>query len=157
MAGLTQVMDQVSKHAGRISRGEHETVKPGMPFRFSEACQSGDAVWQGDLCLTLVYAVPDGYVKAKNPSKQLVPGTTQGSRHCLDSLSGVTVYLPRDWGQSETDLRGPCIVLTTERTVEHPTHGAVTIPASARHPVTVLCEYQRVWDAEQRAARRAQD
>jgi hypothetical protein len=80
-----------------------------------------------------------------------VPGQTQGAKHCLDGTGGVEMYLPPGWPEVTED--GPCLVLTEERTVLHPTHGAVTIPAG----MTVACSYQREWDAEQRRARRAID
>lgn len=133
-----------------------ETVRPGMPFRISDAADVGDGVWQGDLCLEIVAAVPDGYEHVNLPKagdKQLVPGQTQGSRHCLKSLKGVKIYRPANWGADLDALAGPCLVLSDDATVLHPTHGAVTIPAGR----TILCSYQRTWDAEQRKQRRSLD
>ncbi len=147
-------IERVEKHAKRISNREHETVKPGQPFRITEAASVGDGCWQGDLGIEVVAKVPQGYVRIEKPKvadKQLVPGNTQGSKHCLDSLRGVQVYRPSDW--SEESLAGPCLVLMEERTILHPTHGAVTIPAG----FTVLCRYQREWDKEQAKERRARD
>lgn len=153
MATLTPI-EKLQRHARRIGSGNHERVKPGMPFRITEAASVGDGVWQGDLGLEIVVAVPPGYVLVERPSgadRQLVPGNTQGARHCLDSLDGVTLYRPARW--SEESLAGPCIVLEQERTILHPTHGPVTIPAG----FTVLCRYQREWDREQQQERRARD
>ena len=133
-----------------------ETVRPGLPYRFSDAADFGEGVWQGDLCLELVAEVPPDYEAVSRPKaadKQLVIGSTQGSRHCLDSLHGGNLHRPADWGKNLDSLVGPCLVLTEERTVLHPTHGAVTIPAGR----TILCSYQRVWDMEQQAARRSLD
>lgn len=147
-------IERVEKHAKRISNGEHETVKPGQPFRITEAASVGDGAWQGDLGLEIVSSVPASYdrvEKLKANDKQLVPGSTQGSKHCLDSLRGVQVFRPKDW--SEESLDGPCLVLAEERTILHPTHGAVTIPAG----FTVLCRYQREWDKEQAKERRSRD
>jgi hypothetical protein len=147
-------IDEIQTHARRIAAGEHETVKPGQPARFTDAAQPGDAIWQGDLCLEVVAGVPDGYTLAKKPAAQLVPGTTQGARHCLDSVRGVKVYYPQGWPASaEETLTGPCLVLSQERAVLHPTHGPVTVPAG----FTVLCSYQKEYDAELRRERRNQD
>lgn len=146
-------IDRIVSHAARIARGE-ETVKPGQPARFTEAASKGDAIWQGDLCLEIVARAPKGYAKVKNPAganRQLVPGNTVGAKHCLDSLNGVTLYQPAEW-PNVTEL-GPCLSLSEERTVLHPTHGPVTIPAG----FSVLCSYQKEWDALQRQARRNAD
>lgn len=131
-----------------------ESVCPGEAFTLSDAADVGDGVWQGDLGIEIVAAVPDEYVQVKNPmaaDKQLVPGNTQGSRHCLDSLRGVTIYRPAKWDAES--LQGPCLVLAQARTITHPTHGDVIIPAGR----TVLCRYQREFDAEQKRERRARD
>jgi len=147
-------IDRIETHAKKIASGKHETVSPGQPARFTEASSVNDGIWQGDLGLEIIEKVPDGYTlvrRAKDADRQLVPGNTQGSKHCLDSLSGVKLYRPEKWdGES---LIGPCFVLTEERTVQHPTHGAVTIPAG----FTVQCRYQREFDAELRRERRNAD
>ena len=147
-------IDGIETHATAIKNGEHESVRPGLPWEFSEACQPGDGCWQGDLVLEIVACVPQGYVKVSKPTKadaKLVPGETQGSRHCLDSLAGVTLYRPEEWDAES--LQGPCFVLAKRRKVIHPTHGAVTIPAG----FTVLCRYQREWEKELQRERRARD
>lgn len=150
---MTTTIERIKRHAKRIADG-HERVKPGQPVRFTEAATANDTIRQGDLYLTIVGKVPSGYAKINAPNaanKQLVPGSTQGAKHCLDSLVGVTLYRPKKW--SAESLEGPCLVLAKERKVLHPTHGAVTIPAG----FTVLCRYQREFDSEQRRERRARD
>lgn len=146
----------IEKHAQQIAAGQAK-VKPGQPFRFSEAAQSGDGVWQGDLGICLIDKVPAGMVRVEKPSeqdKQLVPGNTQGSQHCLESLDGVTIYRPQAWPASaETDYIGPCLVAHTDVTILHPKHGPVTILAGS----IVQCYYQREYDAEQRLVRRSLD
>jgi hypothetical protein len=142
----------LEKMAERVNNTD--AVAPGQPARFTEACVPGDRIAQGDLNLTVVDEVPNGYVLVKKPTeadRQLVPGNTEGARHCLDSLDGVRVYRPDVW--TEDGIDGPCLVLSQERTVEHPKHGHVTVPAG----FTILCTYQRVWDKEQARARRAID
>lgn len=148
----TDTITRIEEHAGRIARGEHETVRPGMPFRLNEAASVGDGVWQGDLLLEVVDGPPEGYEKAKAPATQLVPGVTQGAKHCLDSTDGVEMWTPEGWGKEEM-LTGPCFRLSEERTVTHPVHGDVTIAAGH----TILCGYQREYDAEQKRERRNAD
>lgn len=150
----TATIDRVVRHAKRIANGKDKTVQPGKPTRFPEAAAINDCGWQGDLCLTLVESVPAGFVRIKNLQefdRQLVPGDTQGARHCLRSLDGVEIYRPSDWGPES--LVGPCLVFSREGTIDHPTHGAVTIPAG----MTIQCSYQREWDAELRRQRRNAD
>lgn len=147
-------IDKIVEHAQRIAKGEHERVRPGLPMRFPEAAAVGDFGWQGDLKLTVIEQPLEGYVKVNNVSRndlKLVPGETQGSRHCLDSAQGVTMYKPQNWPNS--GLMGPAFVATEDRVVEHPTHGNVTIPAG----MMIQCTYQREWDAEQRQERRNAD
>ena len=150
----TCTMERIEKHVASIKAG-NEKVKPGEAARFTEASVVGDCLAQGDLYLCIYEGRPPvGYVAVKNATerdRQLVPGNTQGSRHCLDSLEGVKLFRPENW--TEDDLRGPLLVLSKERTVTHPTHGAVTIPAG----FSVLCGYQPEWDAEQARERRNAD
>lgn len=147
-------IEAIQEHAKRIAEGKHETVKPGQPSRFTEAASVGDGIWQGDLLLEIVASVPAGHNVMLKPKKQLVPGTTQGARHCLDSTRGVKVYYPKGWPESaEETLIGPCLVLTEERTVLHPTHGSVSIPAG----FAVLCSYQKDFDYLTKRERRTQD
>lgn len=153
MKTTTAVIDEIQRHTRRIAEGR-ESVSPGQPTRFTEACVPGDTIWQGDLGLVLVASIPAGYARVEHPTdsdRQLVPGNTQGAKHCLDALEGVALYRPADW--SADSLFGHCLALTAERTIEHPTHGAVTIPAG----FTVHCRYQREFDAEQRRERRVED
>lgn len=125
-----------------------------QPVRFTEASTVGDAFWQGDLCIGITDKIPADYIRVDSPAAmdaQLVPGNTAGARHCLDSMDGVELYRPRGWGGES--LRGPAFILSQERTIVHPKHGHVTIPAG----FIVLTGYQREYDAEQRLERRARD
>lgn len=150
----TSTIERIQGHAKRIADGNHERVKPGMPAAFTEACVAGDTIRQGDLYLVVVDQVPAGYVEVIKPKaidKQLVPGNTEGAKHCLDALAGVKLYRPADW--TEESLDGPCLVVTKARKVLHPVHGPVAIPAG----MVVVCRYQREWDKEQAQERRARD
>lgn len=146
-------IEKIERHAKAIAGGKAK-VHPGQPFRFSEAAQSGDGVWQGDLGICLIEIIPGGHEETKNPSIQLVPGNTEGAKHCLDSLQGVTMYYPKGWPQSaETDYLGPILSLTEERTILHPKHGPVSIPAGS----IVQCTFQREFHAETQRSRRNAD
>ena len=150
-----KTLETIQQHATNIKSGRDPKVKPGQATRFTEASTIGDTIAQGDLYLQIVSnAVPSDYelvAKSTERDKQLVPGQTQGARHCLDSLDGVRIYRPTNW--TGEDLRGPLLVLAKERTILHPTHGSVTIPAG----FAVLCAYQPEWDAELRKQRRNVD
>lgn len=153
---MTMVIEKIERHAKRIAAGKAK-VKPGQPHRMSEAMQAGDYGWQGDLKITVLDKVPADYLKLATPSvadRQLVPGNTEGAKHCLDSLKGVAMFRPAGWPQSaESDYCGPALVLAHERTILHPTHGSVTIPAG----FTVRLDYQREFDAETQRSRRNAD
>lgn len=131
-----------------------ETVEPGQPATFTAGCTVGDGIWQGDLGIEIVAAVPEDYVRVAAPKEadlQLVPGNTQGARHVLDAFDGVELYRPDPWDGE--GLRGPCLVVSRTRVIGHPTHGPVTLLPGFIYN----CRYQREWDQEQRAARRTQD
>ncbi len=148
---MTDIIDQIEQHANAIAAGEIESVRPGMPAAFTKACHPGDAIRQGDLYLVVADRVPYGYELSKSPIVQLVPGNTQGSKHCLDTVEGVDVYLPEGW--NDESLEGPCIVTKAECKVLHPTHGHIAIPAW----MIVVCHYQREWVKEEEKERRARD
>ena len=138
MATITAetALKKISARAERIKNDETQ--------RFPEAASPGDSWRQGDLYITLLAGRPIEAVKQDKPEKQLAPGTTQGSRHCLDSLAGVTIYrLP-----VPQMLDGPVIECKKERTITHPEHGNVILP-----PGTYAISYQRSVDAEQRQRR----
>lgn len=146
-------IDKIERHAKKIREGK-ATVSPGLPYRINEAASIGDGVWQGDLCIEVVAEIPASHVRVdapKDADRQLVPGTTQGARHALDSVDGVELYRPAEW-PNVTQI-GPAMLLRKDRVVTHPVHGDVTI--AAEH--VVLCSYQREWDAESRRERRNAD
>lgn len=116
-----------------------EAIRNDEPQRFPEAASVGDVARQGDLYIELLASVPSGAVREKNPSAQLAPGTTQGSRHILDSLAGVKAYRLG----SPTVLDGPILDLSKERTITHPEHGWLILPAGI-YSVT----YQRSFSLE---------
>jgi len=146
------VIEKIEQHCQRIADGS-EKVYPGMPLRFTEACVPGDCIWQGDLGLVIADGKkpPSGYVKPNQETVRLVPGNTVGSKHCLDTLDGVEMYVPKEWNEETFD--GPFLILSKEVNILHPTHGTVTIPAG----FSVQCYYQREYDKILEQERRARD
>lgn len=148
---MTTIIDEIQKHAQRIREGQ-EKVSPGMPLAFTEASTANDAIWQGDLCLVISeQQVPPIDFVPYEKGTQLVPGNTEGARHCLDTIDGVEIYVPRNW--NDESLTGPFLVVKKECSVLHPVHGTVTIPAG----FNVECYYQREYDKEMERERRAKD
>lgn len=149
-----QTIEKVLNHARQIANGEHDTIRPGMPFTIPDSWQAGESVAQGDLIIEVTARKPIGYVLIEKPTEQdlqLVPGNTEGAKHCLDSFDGVQFYRHPDWNAESLD--GPYFVTTEQRTITHPTHGHVHIPAGRK----IRVSYQREWEAEQRRERRNQD
>lgn len=87
----------------------------------------GDSIPQGDLNFTLFPSVPSSAVLipsseflTENPSLQLAPGRTKGSRHCLSSLENVNIYKLL----SPNVIQGQGLILefTGETIITHPEH-----------------------------------
>ena len=133
-------MQTATKVLERI-QNDHENIKNDEPQRFPEAATVGDSVRQGDVYITLLESVPRGAKAIQKPLLQLAPGTTQGSRHCLDSLDGVTLYEIAE----ATVLDGPVLEATEEKTVTHPEHGDWILP-----PGCYSITYQRAYADELR-------
>lgn len=145
-----EVISKIERKVRRIASGK-DKIKPGQPIRFPLAASLDDCIRQGDLYLVLVDNVPPDYLPSSAVQLQLVPGNTVGAKHCLDSSIGVEQWLPPNW--NEDSLDGPVMRFTEERTVVHPTHGHVIIPAG----MMVQCHYQREWSREEAKERRARD
>ena len=147
---------EIVDYASSVADGS-ENVKPGTPVRFTEASTINDRIWQGDLAITIKSVKPKSYQFIDSNEfinlngYQMVHGSNQGSKHCIDSFDGVKMYIPNEW--NEESLQGPFLILTKERTITHPKHGDVTIPANFCVQIT----YQREYDEEQKRERRARD
>ena len=147
-------MNDVVNYVKVVADGQHDVVKPGMPMSFSEASVEGDMIWQGDLGIGITSGgPPDGYVKVENVLC-LTPNTDNsiGSRHCLESLDGIEMWVPKVW--DETVLDGPYLRLSNGARITHPVHGDVSIPACFNE---IQIVYQREYDAELARERRAAD
>lgn len=97
---------------------------------------------QGDIYFFKCREVPSDAIPVK-PYKQLAPGETLGSRHCLVSLRGVEMFQRL----RPTALDGPILRLHERNTVTNPTHGDIVgLPAGAVFQV----KYQRMYADELR-------
>ena len=131
-----QIVSEVIETGKRVAKREKQW--------FPEAASDGDSIRQGDCYFMLLDCVPKGAKKLKQVPRQLAPGTTQGSRHTLDSVDGVTAYEI----SGSTEFDGPILRLACERTIEHPEHGNWVLPAGV-----YAVGYQRTQDALDRARR----
>lgn len=116
-----------------------ETIKSDETQRFPEAASNGDCFRQGDVYIEFCDSLPSGLKKMKQVQLQLAPGTTKGSRHCLDSADGVKMFTVNNG----SELQGPVIKTKKERTVTHPEHGNVILP-----PGIYNITYQRAYAEE---------
>lgn len=144
-------IEKIQKHLEVIKSGNGR-VAPGQPLTFSTASTENDAIWQGDLQIVISAKPEAGMVKLdkKNITAQLVPGNTQGAKHCLNTTD-VEMYVPKDW--NEESLMGPWVKSSKEVTIQHPTHGDVIVPAG----MAFQCYYQKEWNKEEAKERRARD
>jgi len=145
-------LEQIETHRDALVAGQGK-IAPGQPLEFSAAATVNDRIWQGDLGLTIKEQVPEGYKLRESADGQLVPGNTTGAKHIVRDTAGVQIYDPPGWSPTYDELRGPYLVTSKATTIDHPTHGAVTIPEG----LCVECGYQRVWDQEQAKERRQRD
>lgn len=119
-----------------------ESIKNDRTQRFPDAASVGDYVRQGDLLVHLI-AGPEGEPATIPNDRQLVEGTSKGSRHCL-SHDNVEFR-----ARSGNALTGPCFCPREEVTVEHPEHGNWELPAGNWYGIT----YERAMGDELKRAR----
>lgn len=153
----SSVADRLKDHVDSIS--------PGTPYHLgAQHIGMPNPFAQGDLYVRLLPLgtnPPKGYFIVEKPAdadRQLAIEAGAGSHHRLGSLSGATLYRPDNWGQDETDLRGPFLILAEPNTIVHEPghdrpHGSITIEV----PCCVEIRYQRNLDAETRKEIRARD
>lgn len=109
--------------------------------RFPEAASVGDYWRQGDIYITLLSGIPQNATPQQKPNAQLAPGSTRGSRHCLSTIDGVTIY---DTAKADA-LTGPVIEVRNECVITHPEHAHVALP-----PGVYGITYQRAMALELR-------
>lgn len=95
---------------------------------------------QGDLYFAKLAAVPADAVPWPFRHGQLAPGTTQGSRHCVDLTQVRLWLLPHP-----SPLDGPMIEAPAGCVITHPEHGHLRFP-----PGLYQVTFQRTYAAELR-------
>ena len=100
--------------------------------RIIDKMETGQAVRQGDVYLRKIEGFNSKDYKETNERK-LAPGNTPGSRHYIDSMSGVKI-----WTNSQTNnvvmneagitCLGPVIEATKSFKVTHPEHSHFYLP-----------------------------
>lgn len=132
-------MQTVESTMNRIGEAA-EAIKSDAERRI-EVMDIGDEVRQGDLYITRIESIPSACGLVRQPSAQLAPGNTQGSRHTLRSLVDVQVFRLDNAGP----LDGPIIVSEGELAIDHPEHGDRILP-----PGCYAITYQRAYAEELR-------
>lgn len=119
----------IKEHVSKLT-SHAETIRNTDPIVY-ETCSVGDGHWQGDLCVQFVgkdfnvESISNGNVTKldQNPS-QLVNGNNIGSRHVLKKDDSIEAW----------KINNPLIPFALKApnglTVEHPTHGDVTMKES---------------------------
>lgn len=121
-----------------------EASSPEVREHLSLPC--GKGVRQGDVYLVRVQSAHHG---EKLATKQLVQGTSQGSRHIAEGR--VTLYAEngdRPQGVAETSLLGPVVVADGPWTLTHPEHAHYRLPAGT---------YVTIHQMDPRTMQRVQD
>lgn len=145
---VKQQITAIKKSAEKMDAAKTERI---------ETASAGDVVRQGDIYLVCLEA-PQGGDVAK--SRQLAPGSTQGSRHVAvgecrvvnanrASVASTINRLVKGANVPE-QLIGPVIECEGDTTITHPEHGHRILPAGS----VWGCVYQRAHAEE---VRRVQD
>lgn len=95
-------------------------------IRYIKSMNPGDAIRQGDIYLLCVES--DHPVGKITHNRQLAPGTSMGSRHCIEG--NVDIYegvKAPEWCKS--NLVGPVIVAKERFKLVHPEHAHFDIPS----------------------------
>lgn len=148
-----EVVDRIIAQCDDGYQGDRK-MQPGEPHYMTGAESVGDTVCQGDFWIVVAEKVPETGFALNNKTVQLVPGNTEGSKHCLNKVGeeAVDVYVPEIW--DDDSLTGPYLVVKSDGVVvEHPKHGDVHLWKDTVY----RCVYQREYDKEQKRERRARD
>ena len=127
--------EKIRNHAEAIKNDEHAEVG---------AMSVNDCYWQGDVGVVFVDdgKVPEGWQVAKEQNPQLAVGNTQGARHIIENMEGVTLFQQN----SATSLDGPGIEAKKGFRLNHPEHGDRTFL-----PGVYRTRFQRAFGDELRA------
>ncbi len=139
MVVATKVIEQILSHGKKNANAA--TQRPLFTGRNNRSDQ-------GDIYIYRFDSLEDfPELEESAPVFQLAPGTTRGSRHCLDAAS---VRQAKFYRIKEANLlQGPVWVNPNETLLTHPEHGDQILPAG-----TYYVSYQRKYAEE---LRRVQD
>lgn len=119
---MTTLLKELRESVPRESNGEE--FNAAKTERISNAVSVGDVVRQGDLYFECIEKLPEG---KPTSNRQLVPGTTQGSRHILDG--DVKIVKDAQFKRMPATLVGPAFEAIGDVTATHPEHGHKVFPA----------------------------
>jgi hypothetical protein len=107
----------------------------------------GKHIWQGDVALLRLKEVPSNAKLQKGRTmRQVVEGTTRGSRHCvsMESMVDTKFYTASNAGV----LSGDIIESSKTIELEHPEHGNIVVP-----PGSYQIKFQRAYSPLQELKR----
>lgn len=113
----------------------------GVSAEALDAVRAGDIfAQQGDIYIGKLSRLPKTATRDMQATGQLAPGTTQGSRHCVDITRVRLWVLP-----TPTALQGPIIEAPEGVEIFHPEHGNIVLP-----PGVYQVSFQRAYADELR-------
>ena len=114
---------KVELHAKQL---KHSLANKKANGKVIESIAVWDYVHQGDITLKRLPEVPKEAKLIAKPLRQLAPGTSMGSRHCISikSMENCKIY-----EQAINPLCGPVIDSSDVLEIEHPEHGNYCLPA----------------------------
>jgi hypothetical protein len=116
MTSATQIFEQIQQHAEANKSDRTIYIDPEI----------GQYTPQGDVNFLVLDKLPVGAIEVK-PVKQLAPGTTRGSRHCIaDRCLGTTEFYRH---RIPNPLQGAILIAKSELEIEHPEHANLVFPA----------------------------
>ncbi|MCB9895388.1 MAG: hypothetical protein H6839_13135 [Planctomycetes bacterium] len=114
----------VKMKADQVQQKIQQAADQAVPkLRHIDEIEVGQAIRQGDIYVTRLERMPRKH-GGVTVERQLAPGTSRGSRHCVEG--DITVYLP---AQNSGQLTGPIISAHDRFTVTHPEHAHFSLPA----------------------------
>lgn len=108
--------------AGWIAEVERAAAGADAETRIVKAMGVGEHVRQGDVYVVRIDTLPQGM--EKTPTRQLAPGSTQGSRHVAEG--DLQVYRRTDTREAGI---GPVVRALAEWRLAHPEHAHCLLPA----------------------------
>ncbi len=112
METAVQVMQKIRSHGEQVADDSLRSVG---------ALAEGDHTAQGDVMFWFLDNLPKDCIKTINPERQLAPGTTLGSRHCvcISDMHKIEFYNLKN----PNALQGSILKCRDSVTIEHPEHG----------------------------------